>query len=109
SFDLSEQTIKISEIRHVPSHGDYIFSDLFHRSSQFRLAAARYEDVRAFVDELFRRGKADAAIATSHKGNFAVEFTHMFSPYLAILSFCMRIDVRYCCNSAGNASNHCCS
>src|SRR5262245_19289343 len=94
SFDLSEQTIKISEIRHVPSHGDYIFSDLFYRSSQFRLAAARYDYVRAFVDELFRRGKANAAITTGYECNFSVEFTHMFSPYLAILSFCMRKDVR---------------
>src|SRR5215470_13626045 len=40
SFDLSEQTIKVAKVRHVPLHAGYISSDLFYRSSQFRLAAA---------------------------------------------------------------------
>jgi hypothetical protein len=37
--------------------------DLLYRPSQLRLTAPRYEDVRAFVHKLLRRGKANAAIA----------------------------------------------
>src|SRR5262249_62121708 len=49
-----------------------------YRPSQLGLTASGSENVRAFVHKFLRGGKANAAIATSHKGNFAVELTHTF-------------------------------
>jgi hypothetical protein len=48
-------------------YAGYISSDLLYRRSQLRITAPRYEDVRAFVHELLRRRKADAAIATRNE------------------------------------------
>jgi hypothetical protein len=59
-------------------HAGYIFSDLLYRRSQLLLTAPRYEDVCAFVDKLFRRGKANAAVAACNERNFSFEFTHKF-------------------------------
>jgi hypothetical protein len=77
-FDLCEEAIKIGKIRYISLHARDISSDFFYRPSQLRLTAARYEDVRAFVHKLLRRGKANAAIATGNERNFSFKLVHVF-------------------------------
>src|SRR5258707_436198 len=55
-LDLREQAIKIVELRHVAFYGGHIFSDLFYGRVEFLLTTSGYEDVCAFVHELFCGG-----------------------------------------------------
>src|SRR5262245_41482595 len=41
------------------------------------VTASSYKNVRAFVDKLFRRGKANAAIAASNERDFSFKLTHI--------------------------------
>jgi len=61
-FSLREEPIKIAKVRRVPLYAGHIFSDLLYRPSQLRLTASCDENVRAFVHELLRGRKANAAI-----------------------------------------------
>src|SRR5437762_11484502 len=51
---------------------------LLEKKNQLRITATRYEDVRAFVDKLLRRGKANAAIAASNECDFSFKLAHVF-------------------------------
>src|SRR5207249_654464 len=50
--------------------------DLLYRRRQLRIAAPRYEDVRAFGHKPPRRRKANAAIATRDERYFSFELAH---------------------------------
>src|SRR6266404_4418320 len=77
-FDLCEEPIEIVKVRYVSLYAGDISSNFLYRLSQLRLAAARYEDVRAFVHKLLRCGKANAAIATGNECNFSFKPVHVF-------------------------------
>src|SRR5205807_3956354 len=77
-LDLCEEAIEIAKVRHVSLYAGDISPDLLDRRSQLRITAPRDEDVRAFVHELLRRRKADAAIATSNEGDFSFKLSHVF-------------------------------
>src|SRR5262245_53060062 len=77
-LDLSEETIKIAEVRHVSLDAGHISSDLLDRRSQLRLTAPRDEDVRAFMHKLLRGRQANAAAAASNNCDFSLKLTHVF-------------------------------
>src|SRR5437016_4857294 len=77
-LDLCEEAIKIAKVRDVSLYAGHTSSDLFYSRSQLRIAAPRYEDVRAFVHKLLRRRKTDAAIATGNECNLSFKLTHIF-------------------------------
>src|SRR6266404_3817955 len=87
-LDLCEETIQIAKVRHVPLYASYISSNLLCRRSQLLLTTARYEDVRAFVHKLLRRGKANATIATSNECNSSFKFVHIFLSSYQRMSDC---------------------
>src|SRR5260370_41613798 len=70
-LDLCEEAIKIAQVRHVSLYTGHISSDLLDCRSQLRIAAPRYEDVRAFVHKPLGRRKANAAIAAGNECNFS--------------------------------------
>src|SRR5260370_8484181 len=57
-------------------HAGDIASDVFESRGQFAIAAPGYEDVGAFVHELLRGRKADAAIAAGDERNLSFELAH---------------------------------
>ena len=65
--DLSEEAIEIAKVRHVALETADVSPDFLHRRRQLRITASRDEDVRAFVHELLRGRKSDAAVATSNE------------------------------------------
>src|SRR5262245_59913490 len=77
-LDLSEETIKIAEVRHVSLDAGYISSDLLDRRSQLRMTAPRGEDVRAFAHKLLRGRQANATTAASNDCDFSLKLTHVF-------------------------------
>src|SRR6266436_1352026 len=77
-LDLRKQTIKVAKIRNVSLYAGYISADLLYRRSQLRLASARYEDVRAFVDKRFCRGESNAASPASNECGFSFKLVHIF-------------------------------
>src|SRR5262245_14332963 len=76
-FDLRDQAIEIRQVRHIALNGGHVFPDLPDRCIQLRLTAASDKDIRAFLYELFHRGKADAAIASGYKCDFSFKFVRM--------------------------------
>ena len=82
-LDLSEETIKIAEVRHVSLDAGHISSDLLDRRSQLWVTAPRDEDVRAFVHKLLRGRQANAATAASNDCDFSLKLTHVCSPWLS--------------------------
>jgi hypothetical protein len=42
-----------------------------------RLAAARYEDVRSFVDKLLRGRETNAAVTTGNECDLSIELAHI--------------------------------
>src|SRR5262249_33374611 len=97
SLDLSEETIKIAQVRHVSWDVGHISSDLLGRRSQLRMTAPRDEDVRAFVHKLLRSRQANAAAAASNDGDFSLKLPHVF------LLGCQAMALR-CCTAARMAS-----
>src|SRR6266478_9539563 len=75
-LDLREEAIKIAQVRHVSLYAGHVCTDLLYRSSQLPITATRYEHVRAFVHELLRRRKTNAAIATGNQCNFSFKLGH---------------------------------
>src|SRR5207245_1130317 len=90
ALDVCEEPIKIAEVRHVALETADISSDLLYRRRQLRITAARDKDVRAFVHELLRRRKANAAVATSDEGSPSFKLTH---------------DVLLCCRDGRSPSS----
>ena len=79
-LDLSKEAFDVSDVRHVSLHAGDISSDFLDGGGQFRAAAPGDEDVGAFVDELLRDRKADAAIAARNERDFSVKLAHLFLP-----------------------------
>src|SRR5438309_6553614 len=77
-LDLRKQTIKVAKIRNVSLYAGYISADLLYRRSQLRLASARYEDVRAFVDKRFCRSESNTASPASNECGFSFKLVHIF-------------------------------
>src|SRR5262245_43742512 len=77
-LDLSEETIKIAQVRHVSLDAGHISSDLLDRRSQLRTTAPRDEDVRAFVHNLLRGRQANATTAARNDCDFSLKLTHVF-------------------------------
>src|SRR5262249_3208062 len=77
-LDLSEETIKIAEVRHVSLDAGHIASDLLDRRRRLGLTAPGDEDVGAFLHELLRRRETDAAVATRDECDLAFELAHVF-------------------------------
>src|SRR5262245_65918353 len=77
-LDLSEETIKIAEVRHVSLYVGHISSDLLDRRRQLRMTAPRDEDVRAFVHKMLGSRKANAAAATRNERDFSFKLAHVF-------------------------------
>src|SRR6266446_1159805 len=82
ALDVCEEPIKIAEVRHVALETADISSDLLYRRRQLQIAAPRDEDVRAFVHELLRGRKANAAVATGNECSFSFKLTHDVLPSL---------------------------
>jgi hypothetical protein len=77
-LDLGKEAIQIVKVRHVSLHAGYISFNLLYRRRQLRRTASRDKNVRAFIYELLRRGKAKAAIATGNERDFSFKFVHVF-------------------------------
>src|SRR5262245_10451688 len=87
-LDLSEETIKIAEVRHVSLYAGHISADLLDRRRQLRMTAPRDEDVRAFVHKLLRSRKANAAAAARNDCDFSLKLAHVFLLGCPWLSHC---------------------
>src|ERR1700745_1021781 len=78
ALDLRKEPVEIGELCDVTLHAGDIFADVLQSCSQLRVAPACDVDVRAFVDEALRGGKADAAIAACDQCDLSVELAHGF-------------------------------
>jgi hypothetical protein len=60
----------------VPPNADDIAADRLHGLVELLLAAARYEDKGAFVDEALRRGETYSRAAAGNHGHLSVQLAH---------------------------------
>jgi hypothetical protein len=77
-LDLREKSIKIVKVRDVALYPGDVSSYLPYRSSQLRITASGYEDIRAFIHKALRGRKTNAASATSNECEFSIKFAHVF-------------------------------
>src|ERR1700676_2502370 len=81
-IDLSLRLHGLVESIEVRQFGDVSLNacdaapDRLQRLVELLLAAARYEDIRAFVDEALRRGETYSRGASGNHGNLSLQLAH---------------------------------
>src|SRR3984893_7847809 len=70
------EAIEVLQFRDVPPNAYDVVADRFHGLVELLLAAARYEDRGAFVDEAPRRGGTYSGGASGNHGHLSLPFAH---------------------------------
>src|SRR5258708_30211773 len=70
------ESIEVRQFGDVPAKACNVASDRLYGLVELLLAAARYEDVSAFIDEALRRGQADSRGAAADHGHLFLQVTH---------------------------------
>src|ERR1700746_3478718 len=71
-FYFLVQAVQVVEIGNVPLDASHISADFGHGLIQFRLAAARNEDVGSFFHEALGGSKSDTGAAPGDDGDFSI-------------------------------------
>src|ERR1700681_2857466 len=68
------KAIEVLQFRDVPPNAYDVAADCLHGLVELLLAAARYEDKGAFVDEALRRGETYSLGAAGNHGDLSLQF-----------------------------------
>src|SRR4029077_18397321 len=75
AFDLCEKIVQVIEIRGVGLDGRDVAAHKFRGCIQFGLSPTSNEDVRSFLHETLRSGKADPVCSTCNKRDLSSRLT----------------------------------
>jgi hypothetical protein len=70
------ESIEVRQFGDVPANTCNVAADRLHGLVELLLAAARYEDVGAFIDEPLRRGEAYSRCAAGNHGHLSLQLAH---------------------------------
>src|SRR5258707_5792640 len=70
------EKIEVRQFGDVPANTCNVAADRLHGLVEFLLAAARYEDIRAFIDEPLRRGETYSRGASGNHGHPSLQLAH---------------------------------
>src|SRR5277367_2747795 len=70
------EAIEVLQFRNVPPNAYDVAADRLHGLVELLLAAARYEDKSAFVDEALRRGETYSGAAAGNYGHLSLQLGH---------------------------------
>ena len=70
------EAIEVLQFRDVSPNADDIAADRLHGLAELLLAAARYKDKGAFVDEALRNGETYSRAGASNQRHLSVQLAH---------------------------------
>src|SRR6267142_911950 len=70
------EVIEVLQFGDVPPNAYDVAADRLHGLAELLLAAARYEDKGAFVDEALRRGETYSSCAAGNHGHLSLRLAH---------------------------------
>src|SRR5258705_417455 len=76
SFHGLVESIEVLQFADVPANTCNVAADRLHGLIEFLLAAARYENIRAFVDEALRRGETYSRGASGNHSHLSLQLAH---------------------------------